>query len=556
MNIFISTKSLSRLISRYVLPGLVLLGVSACSPMASVDDKDPILPVAVAPNDENPQLKVARLQAESATQLVESDPKAALSESANAARISLDQMKHLSSDQEKEAIVIYNFSVARMMDAINELKQEPWKDAIKIDGPHGPLWLSLKSDSDQVYTPGEDKFEVTDRMIVSGRYFTERVRIDGVGAPLVVTGAPGKEPWSPTKHFVPATALASFSGSNVMIDVVSPSVTPTTSLAGKQRPVAADLSAPIAVQIVETHPEMIGFLALLNSGKYEKGARLVMMEPYRPGVQPVILVHGLMDSPLSWVPQINTMNANPALRKKYQIWYFQYPTGPPFPISAEILREQLAAVYEKYPKTPKAIIVGHSMGGLLAHMLMCDSGTQYSKDLLGKTVAELKLSPDDKVLAGALEFKASPYIAKVIFEATPHRGAVMASNPIGRLGSMLVRLPVKMVTMGPSLISDATATNGGKVIQKFPNSIDTFRPDALCITAMDKLTLNPEVPYYSIIGDVDNKTDVEKSTDYVVPYTSSHLAGAQSEKIVPYWHSEVLMGPESISEVERILLAN
>jgi pimeloyl-ACP methyl ester carboxylesterase len=242
--------------------------------------------------------------------------------------------------------------------------------------------------------------------------------------------------------------------------------------------------------------------------------------------------------------------------KKYQIWYFQYPTGPPFPISAELLREDLANVYEKYPKTPKAIVVGHSMGGLLAHMLMCDSGTQYCKDILGKTVAELKLSPDDKVLAGALEFKASPYISKVIFEATPHRGAVMASNPIGRLGSSLVRLPMKMVTMGPNLIADATATNGDKVIQRFPNSIDTFRPEALCITAMDKLTLNPEVPYYSIIGDANHSKELVKSTDYVVPYTSSHLDGAKSEKIVPYWHSEVLMGADSIAEVERILLAN
>ncbi len=540
---------------RWLVPVLLALTFSACAPLATVDDKDPVLPVVV-PAQETPQLKVARLQAESATQLVESDPKAAMAESANAARISLDAMNHTSGEQEKEAIVIYDFSVARLIDAINESKQKPWQKAIRIDGVNGPLWLDMKSASEQTWVPGSDKLEVTDRMIIGGKYFTERVCIDGVGAPLVVTGDPGKLPWSPTKHFVPATAIASFSNGKATIDVLSPRLTPTLSLAGKQRPVAADLSAPIAVQIVSTNPEMVGLLALLNSSKYEKGARLVMMEPYRPGVQPVIFVHGLMDSPLSWVPQINSMNADPVLRKKYQIWYFQYPTGPPFPISAEILREQLAAIYQKYPNTPKAIVVGHSMGGLLAHMLMCNSGTQYCKDILGKTVAELNLSPDDKVLAGALQFKASPYIAKVIFEATPHRGAIMASNPIGRLGSMLVRLPEKMVTMGPTLIAQATATHGDKVIQKFPNSIDTFRPDALCITAMDKLPLNPAVPYYSIIGDANHSKELIDSTDYVVPYTSSHLAGAKSEKIVPYWHSEVLMGPDSIAEVERILLAN
>jgi len=536
--------------------GLLGLALTGCAPIASVDDKDPVLPVAVVTKQEDPQLKVARLQAQSATQLVESDPKEAMAESANAARLSLEAMKRLSGEQEKEAIIIYNFSVARMMDAVNESKEKPWKEAVKLKGMDGPLWLTLQSDSEQTWTPDADKFEVTDRMIIGGKYFTERVEIEGVGAPLVITGAPGKLAWDPTKHFVPATALASFDGDKIVIKVVSPTVTPNVTMAGKKRPVAADLSAPIAVNIVTTHPQFFGIKALLNGSKYAKDARLVMMGPYRPGVQPVIFVHGLMDSPLSWVPQINTMNDNPELRKKYQIWYFQYPSGPPFPISAEILREDLAEVYKKYPQTPKAIMVGHSMGGLLAHMLMCNSGTQYCKDILGKTVAELELGPDDKVLAGALQFEASPYIAKVIFEATPHRGAIMASNPIGRLGSMLVRLPVTMVTMGPNLIKDATATHGDKVIQKFPNSIDTFRPDALCITAMDKLTLNPKVPYYSIIGDANHAKELVKTTDYVVPYTSAHLDGAKTEKIVPYWHSAVLMGADSIAEVERILLAN
>ena len=245
---------------------------------------------------------------------------------------------------------------------------------------------------------------------------------------------------------------------------------------------------------MEGKPEFYGLKALLNSSKYEKDARLVMREPYHPGLQPVILIHGLMDSPLSWVPEINAFNANPELRKKYQIWYFQYPSSPPFPLSAEILRENLAAVYKQYPDTPKAILVGHSMGGLLCHMLMCDSGTQYCQDILGKTVAELNLPPDATVIKGALEFKASPYIAKVIFEATPHRGANMAANPLGRLGSMLVRLPVTMVSMGSGLLADAKAKNGDVVLDRFPNSIDTFRPKALAILAMDKLELNPASP--------------------------------------------------------------
>ena len=44
------------------------------------------------------------------------------------------------------------------------------------------------------------------------------------------------------------------------------------------------------------------------------------------------------------------------------------------------------------------------------------------------------------------------------------------------------------------------------------------------------------------------------SSDGVVPYRSSHLKGALSEKIVPYWHCYVHRSPEGAAEVQRILL--
>jgi len=535
---------------------LLLAPLVGCAPIATVESIDPPKPVAFVVNQNNSDLKAARKQALASAQLVDSNPQQAMLESISAAQMSLTAMSELSGRRADEAIEIYNFSVGRLVDAVNASKQKPWKTALKLEGPSGSIWLSMTSDSNEIWNPASDQLEATDRMIIGGAYFSERVCLHGVGAPLVSSG-PGRvqSPWAPMNNYVPATALVTFSGNHVTLRIVSPSVTTEVLLAGKNRAVAADLSAPLAVNIVETKPEFFGIKALLNASKYQKDAKLVMREPYHPDRQPVILIHGLMDSPLSWVPEINAFNANPKLRKKYQIWYFQYPSSPPFPLSAEILRENLDAVYKQYPNTPKAILVGHSMGGLLCHLLMCDSGTQYCKDILGKTVDELNLPPSAKLIRGALQFKASPYIAKVIFEATPHRGANMAANPLGRLGSMLVRLPVTMVSMSSDLIADAKTKNGDVVLDRFPNSIDTFRPKALAITAMDKLALNPQVPYYSIIGD-SGRGDTPNSTDDVVPYWSSHLDGAVSEKIVPYWHSKVLMGPETIAEVQRILLAN
>ena len=67
-----------------------------------------------------------------------------------------------------------------------------------------------------------------------------------------------------------------------------------------------------------------------------------------------------------------------------------------------------------------------------------------------------------------------------------------------------------------------------------------------------KLPISRSVPYHSIIGD-RGKGNSPNSTDGVVPYWSSHLDGAASEKIVPSGHG-ANENPEGIAEIRRILL--
>jgi hypothetical protein len=195
------------------------------------------------------------------------------------------------------------------------------------------------------------------------------------------------------------------------------------------------------------------------------------------------------------------------------------------------------------------------MGGLVADMMIRDSaGNQYCDDVLGKPLDQFQIEPDQlRIVKESLIFKASTHVSKVIFIATPHKGADMASNPIGRLGSMLVHLPANLVAIGPGLVEKGTATNGKKVVRRFPNSIDTLRPEARSVVAMNRLPIASSITYYSIIGDRGGNNS-PNSSDGVVAYRSSHLEGARSEKIVPYWHSYVHRSPQGIAEVERILL--
>jgi len=60
------------------------------------------------------------------------------------------------------------------------------------------------------------------------------------------------------------------------------------------------------------------------------------------------------------------------------------------------------------------------------------------------------------------------------------------------------------------------------------------------------------VKLHSIIGDRGKNDPLELSSDGVVAYTSSHIEGVESEKIVPADHW-TYRHPEAIREVVRIL---
>jgi pimeloyl-ACP methyl ester carboxylesterase len=527
-----------------------------CAPFASVSVVVPSTPVALIPGQSTAKLKQARSEIKLSEELAKTNPKAAMAQSEAAAMLSLDAQKNLSDLGADEVIALYNYSVARLVEQMIDSGEKTWETEIKSAGPNGPLGLSLKVDKDGAYLPGFDRLLATDRMKIGGTYLTSRVLIKGVGASFVSAGVGRNETWEPHKHYYSVTAVLTFAGRHGTLQILDPGTTTTVTLAGKTRPVAADLTAPAALLIAETQPQKFGLSSLLHTDKFSDSAKVVMVAPYRMSRTPIILIHGLADSPVTWVPMINGLNASPEIRKKYQVWVFRYPSGLPYTLSSALFRRYLSAIYQKYPGTPKAILIGHSMGGLVADMMIRDSaGNQYCDEVMGKPLDEFKIEPDQlKVIQESLIFKASSHVSKVIFIATPHRGADLASNPIGRLGSRLVRLPAKLVAIGPGLVEKTAASNGKKAMARFPNSIDTLRPQARSVVAMNHLPITSSITYYSIIGD-RGENNSPNSSDGVVAYRSSHLAGAKSEKIVPYWHSYVHRSPEATAEVERILLS-
>jgi hypothetical protein len=119
---------------------------------------------------------------------------------------------------------------------------------------------------------------------------------------------------------------------------------------------------------------------------------------------------------------------------------------------------------------------------------------------------------------------------------------------------MLVRTPSKLLTVARTLRESATADPSALKLKRLPNSVDTLAPNSRFVVAINKIPITKGIPYHSIIGD-RGRGDSPNSSDGVVPYWSSHLDGARSERIVPSGHGSPL-NPQAIAEVHRILQLN
>jgi len=149
-------------------------------------------------------------------------------------------------------------------------------------------------------------------------------------------------------------------------------------------------------------------------------------------------------------------------------------------------------------------------------------------------------------------FHANPRIARVVFICTPHRGSDLASNGIGKIGISLITLPARLTAVMLDTLTSADLAKLTGSSKRLPNSITGLKPTSPALPVINSVPIR--VPYHSIIGD-RGKGDCPNCSDGVVAYWSSHLDGAQSEKIVPGPHGSCAL-PETIAELDRILRFN
>ena len=68
-------------------------------------------------------------------------------------------------------------------------------------------------------------------------------------------------------------------------------------------------------------------------------------------------------------------------------------------------------------------------------------------------LAQLDVQEETReILEGAVFFEALPFVTRVVFISTPHRGSFLAERRIAGLINRLVRLPSRVVAVGDDLV--------------------------------------------------------------------------------------------------------
>ncbi len=408
------------------------------------------------------------------------------------------------------------------------------------------------------------EFRLADAYRVRG--LSVRNREPGIGAPLIAVGHMNEA--LRLQRTFPATAFLRLQGSlaeisagqgNGRLEIYSGFDKDSVEVAGGRIPLERDLTTPMAYVMNQSFAwqmERVQFFSLGESLK----SQLIPSEPNEPGKIPLVFVHGTFSSPIWWAEMVNTLRADPVIRKRYQMWMFLYSSSKPIIVSATELRDALAAEVEKIdpegkdPALRQMVLVGHSQGGLLCKLTVTDTGDKIWRVFSDKQPEELSMSTNQVAAIRRYAFYASlPFVKRVIFISTPHRGSYMAKNFVRRLVRRLISAPSSMVQKSKDVFRPAEGMTLPPVMRggKVPTSLDGMATDNPVLLALADIPTAPGVKAHSIVA-IDGDENPPDGGDGVVKYQSAHLDYVESEFVVRSFHS-CQDKPAAIEETRRIL---
>jgi triacylglycerol esterase/lipase EstA (alpha/beta hydrolase family) len=465
---------------------------------------------------------------------------------------------------------IYNMAIARAFASEDE-------EHVDLRGGEFPLpfgTLSVAFDRNELIWGKRRLTDLIPSAELEVHGLQNRYRRGGVGAPLAARTEP-LDPSKPVGDFVgpnirvPATAVLRFEppllqGNQLraILDLYTETETETVTLAGQTVPLESEPSAALATALAESRFwefELQGLLGKIMN--ITRDSRLVARSPHRAGRIPVVFVHGTGSSPARWADMVNDLDSDRALAKHFEFWFFSYDSGNPIAYSSMILRQSLQEAVKNLDPSGtdrcmnEMVVIGHSQGGLLTKMTAIDSGDKFWQGISSRPVDEVNLSDKTRALIKeALFIEPLPFVKRVVFVATPHRGSYLAGPQIiRRLAERLITVPANLVEFGAEIVQVNDSGDKYLSLERIPTSIDNMSPGNAFIKTLSSIPVDPNVRAHSIIPvETTANPPWPGGNDGVVEYSSAHIEGVESELVV-YSNHSCQANPHTVAEVSRIL---
>ena len=432
--------------------------------------------------------------------------------------------------------------------------------------PPGRVEVKFSKDRFKWTLDEMDVFLPADEFALRG--LSVRDRRAGLGSPLIVAGKildPKRYP----RRF-PATLFLRVTGNlrawsegrlSVSLELFSTHEQRTVNVGGHEIPLEADTTAPLAYAMNDT---LIWKLAMAQFFSSEERIRssIYFSQPYVRGLIPVVFVHGTVSSPIWWAEMWNTLRTDAVLRDRFQFWFFSYNTGNPVTFSANRLRAELTRKVRqldpegKDPALRHMVVIGHSQGGLLTKLTVTETGDRLWHTVSTNDLSALHVSPElSRALRTNFFFSPLPFVQRVVFVATPHRGTSLATSFRGKVVRMFMSVSRKLLAASGHWVPPGEQVEVNQAIRNdVPTSLDGMSPKNKWLLELAEIPPAAGVKAHSIVA-LKGNDQPPNGGDGVVTYTSAHVPYVESELVVRSDHS-CQNKPATIEEVRRILLCH
>jgi pimeloyl-ACP methyl ester carboxylesterase len=445
-----------------------------------------------------------------------------------------------------------------------------WTGDIAEATPSGNYDVTFDNDDSDLYAYFFSDFSLAWGYRITG--LRNRYTRDGVGIPMVARRVPGEsfplEQYFPAGGYIaPITVYLRFdpedstdAAGRVRIGLADTRLAESICFGRQTLPVAADFTAPYAVQITRDHSRAASRAALFGSSVPGTRLGVTVSAPWDPAKIPLVLVHGLASSAEAWRELTNDILGSEELRGRYQIIHYTYATNETFLAAAARFRrdlaEFLAVVKYDASVSPKLVLIGHSMGGLLAKSLVVDSGTTLWDTVFRVPAANLHASePVRRTFEDGFILKPWSSVGLIVFMGTPQRGSDEADGLLGRLSAGLLHLPLDYVNLTREISlrdsEDLQPDERSRFASERMTSVASLSPRNPLMTAYGNLPIIGGVPFYSIMGTAGHDSRGRPSDGYVT-VQSARLPGSVADTLLPIHHRQ-FDRPEPLNVVYRIL---